>query len=648
MTEPSAPPAHPDMDASAPADASAEGVAAATSAARSAATATAAAIASDAPAPGDDAPPPEAPPERRYGLRDLLEPSDLRRLWRLMFLILIAGIFETVTVASLLPFLGAIVDAESVKASGHLSWAYDALGFTSRRDFVIALGFASLTLLLVGNTLQALVRWRTSCFTADVNERLSRRLLSTYLHAPYEFHLSRNATDLARSVLDEVQHVTNDYIFPLLFLISRAALVLLLITMLIVVDPWMALLAGVTLGGAYALTLRILKARIHRAGRIRVEANEARYKSASEALAAIREVKLYEREEGHLDRFSAHTKRYARAQVTQDAIGQLPKSAIEVIAFGSVIVLALVALGSSRTPGATITLLGLFAFAGYRLVPALQGCYQSLTAVRFRRTAVQNLCRELLTTPVEATSPKDAAPVPLARHSIGLRGITFRYPTRRDPVLKDFSIEIPVGSSLAIVGPTGSGKSTALDLLFGLLRPQEGAIVVDGVPLTAEQIPAWRKQVAYVSQYPVLIDATVRANIAFGVPPAEVDEARVRQCAQRASIARFIEHELPDRYDTIVGDKGVRLSGGQRQRIAIARALYAGRAILGLDEASSALDEATERDVMSGLLGKATELTVVLITHRKGVGCLATAKVDLTRSTVAVIGSRGPCRSAPL
>lgn len=631
MTEPTAPPAHPDMDASAPADASAEGVAAATSAA---------AIASNATTPGNDAPPPETPPERRYGLRDLLDPPDLRRLWRLMFLILIAGIFETVTVASLLPFLGAIVDAESVKASGHLSWAYDALGFTSRRDFVIALGFASLTLLLVGNTLQALVRWRTSCFTADVNERLGRRLLSTYLHAPYEFHLSRNATDLARSVLDEVQHVTNDYIFPLLYLISRAALVLLLITMLIVVDPWMALLAGVTLGGAYALTLRILKARIHRAGRIRVEANEARYKSASEALAAIREVKLYEREEGHLDRFSAHTKRYARAQVTQDAIGQLPKSAIEVIAFGSVIVLALVALGSSRTPGATITLLGLFAFAGYRLVPALQGCYQSLTAVRFRRTAVQNLCRELLTTPVEATSPKDAAPVPLVRHSIGLRGITFRYPTRREPVLKDFSMEIPVGSSLAIVGPTGSGKSTALDLLFGLLRPQEGAIVVDGVPLTAEQIPAWRKQVAYVSQHPVLIDATVRANIAFGVPPAEVDEARVRHCAQRASIARFIEHELPDRYDTIVGDKGVRLSGGQRQRIAIARALYARRAILGLDEASSALDERTERAVMGGLMAHSAGLTIILITHRPVVAGLAANTVDL-RLGLASVAARG-------
>lgn len=314
---------------------------------------------------------------------------------------------------------------------------------------------------------------------------------------------------------------------------------------------------------------------------------------------------------------------FARSMASSQVLSQLPRYAIEALAFGFVISLFLFLLYTSGSVQSVLPLAGAFAVAGYRMLPALQRVYQGVSQLRFNRSVLETLERDLAKARAaskqrnqqRAKQPGATTKLPF-KHEIRLEGVGYTYPGARGPALHDISMSIPRNTFVALIGSTGAGKTTLADVILGLLPSQEGTLAVDGTPLTDANMRRWQANLGYVPQEIYLSDDTVAANIAYGLPTGELDMTAVERAARIASIHEFITEELHDSYQTFVGERGVRLSGGQRQRIGIARALYRDPGVLVLDEATSALDNETERRIVEELDAMRGGRTLVVIAHR--------------------------------
>jgi ATP-binding cassette subfamily C protein len=343
----------------------------------------------------------------------------------------------------------------------------------------------------------------------------------------------------------------------------------------------------------------------------------------SEAFGGIKEVKLRGKEDAFLEQYNAPSKWYSRYQARYRVIKQAPRYVLEAVAFGGIILIAVYLIAVQESIQQVIPMLGLYAFAGYRLMPALQQAFKGIASARFNIAALKTLHRDLeeradaTARRVSANGETGATGAPLTLNDrLVLDDVSFRYPGAKEPAITNLSLEIPAHTTVGFVGKTGSGKTTTVDLILGLLRPQEGVIAADGTALRGEAIRRWQQSVGYVPQQIYLADDTVARNIAFGVPEEEIDMEQVRDAARRAHIFDFVEEELPVRWDTVVGERGVKLSGGQRQRIGIARALYHRPSVLVFDEATSALDQATEASVMEAIYALDDNHTILMIAHR--------------------------------
>jgi len=553
---------------------------------------------------------------------DLLTPRERRNLYLLFGAVLVMAGLEVVSVGSILPFLQVAADPASVHENAYLSWTFETFGFADTNSFLIALGLTAFAALVLSNIFIVLTTWALYRYVWGRNHSLSRRLLRSYLHRPYEYFLTRNSAELGKNVLEEVKEVTATMLYPALRGGAKAVVALFIIGFLFVVDPVVAGILAVVLGGAYAAVHFTVRAWLDRAGAERVTANTARYKLVDEAFGGIKQVKLRGSEESLLGQFDPPSKRYARLQSHARIIRKTPRYVLEAVAFGGIILIAVYLIVVQDTIRQVIPMLGLYAFAGHRLMPALQKAFSGIASARFNSAALEALHRDLQQRPeekAEASSDErrdpTAPPLPLDDRLV-LDGVTFAYPGAEAPAIEDLSLEIPSHTTVGFVGKTGSGKTTTVDLILGLLRPQTGIIAVDGTPLRENTVRRWQQNIGYVPQQTFLSDDPIARNIAFGVPEAEIDMEAVREAARRAHIYEFVMRELPNRWETIVGERGVKLSGGQRQRVSIARALYHRPSVLVFDEATSALDQATEASVMEAIYELDDNHTILVIAHR--------------------------------
>jgi ABC-type multidrug transport system fused ATPase/permease subunit len=384
-----------------------------------------------------------------------------------------------------------------------------------------------------------------------------------------------------------------------------------------VVEPVIALLAVVLFGGSYVIVFILARRALARIGSVVLTANGQRFKSVHEAMSSIKDVKILGVEQTFLDRFRRPTSEMAVVQSHGAVIGEAPRSILQALALAGMLVLILHLLViRSGSLNEIVPTLGIFAFAGLRLFPALQMIYRQVGALKVTKPAVDELFADMMETGANAMAwPEDRPALRLDRE-LELDGISYAYPEASRTALKSLDLAIPARSSLGIVGGTGAGKTTLVDIMLGLLWPDEGSIRVDGVPVTRENLRAWQKNIGYVPQQISLVDDTVAANIAFGIPSERIDMAAVERAARIAELHDFVLGELPDGYETRVGDHGVRLSGGQRQRVGIARALYHDPDVLILDEATSALDNLTEKAVMDAVHNLGQAKTIIMIAHR--------------------------------
>ena len=546
----------------------------------------------------------------------LLSVRERRQVYILLGAILFSALINVMSIASILPFMAVVTNPQVIETNTYLNFVFNYLGFTSSNQFLIFLGIFVAILLVFSNSLRLGAIWYNVRFSEYCNANLSRKMLQYYLMQPYQYFLNRNTSAMGKNVLSEVSRVINNLLKPLLNFIAQGLIVILIFALLVTVDPIVAMVILGVLGGSYALIFLSVRGWIGRLGKRRALANQGRYKSATEALNGIKDLKVLGREKSFLDKFDVYAREQAFTQSRNALIGAVPKHALETIAFGGVLIMVIYTLASAGNTDRVIPLLSLYAFAGYRLMPALQNIFSDWSQVRFNLAALDMLLEDMREKSANLHTPlyKKMNPLPITR-TLELKDISYSYPYSSERVLSELNLNIKANTTVGFVGSTGSGKSTTIDVILCLLEPQKGAVLVDGQRLSGESILRWQRNIGYVPQFIYLSDDTVSHNIAFGVSRSEVDQDAVERAARTARLHDFIV-ELPQGYDTLVGERGMRLSGGQRQRIGIARALYHDPQVLILDEATSALDNATEEQVMLDIQKMSRRKTILMIAHR--------------------------------
>jgi ATP-binding cassette, subfamily B, bacterial PglK len=551
-------------------------------------------------------------------LNALLDTRDRAKVSVLVLLMIATAFMQTAGVASVMPFLAVLSDPEIVQQNAWLSAAFARLGFASTETFLYFLGVAAFVLFVTGTALQALTFWAVTRFSHMQQYELSRRLMADYLRRPYTFFLNRNSGDLSKTVLEETNRAIMGALMPAMRLLSQLLLAAFLITLLIVVRPWLALTVALSIGSIYAVIYYSARSWLRRIGRDRVEANRQRFTAAAESFAGAKEIRLLGRELDYLERYREPSLRFARHEANSTLLQELPQYAIEAVAFGGVLILVLFLMAGPGGLTEVLPLIGLYALAGRQLIPAFQKIFSTIGALRFNIPTVEHILHDLGDRPGSITLTFGSqVPTPMIpAREITVDNVTFRYPASEHPALHGLSLRIPARTTVGLVGPSGSGKSTLVDLLLGLVQPEAGVVRIDDEPLTSSNTRQWQAAIGYVPQHIFLADQSVAANIALGLPSVRIDHDAVERAARLANLHDFVVNDLPQSYETIIGERGVRLSGGQRQRVGIARALYRDPAVLFFDEATSALDNATERAVMEAIHNLSGAKTIILVAHR--------------------------------
>jgi len=551
-------------------------------------------------------------------LHGLLTPRERKLGAGVVAVMVAAAGLQALTAGSLYPFLSTVSDASALE-SGRLGWLYDTLGFGSDRQFFVFAGLAVLVLVLVSNGALAFAHWAQLRFQWAVNHSLSVRLLRAYLGREYEYFLNENTAELHKNILTEAREITDGLLNPVLTMLSNGALALAMLALLVAVDPMATLVVFAITGGGYGVAYLFIRRRLRTLGDKYAEANRERYKTTAEAFGGIKDVKVLGREGHFLDAFRPASRTFTRTLASRQLYSRLPKYAIEALAMASLLALLMLLLVTGRPVSLIVPIMGTFAFAGYRMMPAFRDILSALASFRFTEEifAAIEEALEARGSPPPAAERDEPEPLPF-RREIALEGVTYRYPGARGPALRDVSLTVPKNAAVALAGKTGAGKTTIVVLLLGLLSPTEGRFRVDDIVVSEENVHRWRANLGYVPQEIYMADASVRRNIAYGIPEEEIDEGAVRRAARVAHIHGFVEGELPEGYDTLIGERGVRLSGGQRQRIGIARALYHDPPVLVLDEATSEIDGATEASITEAIRALHGEKTLIVVAHRLG------------------------------
>ncbi len=580
----------------------------------------------------------------RGGFSDLV-----LRLWRhlsrrrqrqfglLMGLMLVSAFAEVVSLGAVLPFIGILTAPDVVFNYPRVADVVRSWGVTSSDQLVFPFTVVFVAIALMGGAIRLLLLWVSNRLAFASGADFSIEVYRRTLYQPYQVHVAHNSSEVINGITNKVTAVVFGVLLPMLTLISSVVLFGVITVALIAVSPLVALTTIGCLGVSYGLIAWVSRGRLRRnSQRIAYEQTQV-IKALQEGLGGIRDVLLDGTQPVYCDVYRRADRPLRRAEGNNLFMAQSPRYVIEAL---GMVVIAFLTFGLSRQAGGLATalpVLGALALGAQRLLPALQQSYSAWAGIVGSRASLEDTI-ELLDQPlsVEALQP---APAPLLfQDNIRFTAVRFRYSGNSPWVLDGLNLTISKGDRIGFVGGTGSGKSTTLDLLMGLLVPTEGELLVDGQPITGNRLRAWQRTIAHVPQSIFLADTTLAENIAFGVPRAAIDLQRVQQAARQAQIADFIESPA-EGYNALVGERGIRLSGGQRQRIGIARALYKQASVLVFDEATSALDNVTEQSVMEAIEGLNRSLTILLIAHRLTTVRRCDTIVELARGQVVAQGT---------
>ena len=540
----------------------------------------------------------------------------VRAVW-LLIMILSMALIDMMGIASIMPFIALLTNPEIIETNTILNFAYQKgkiFGIENEHQFLIAIGVFVFLLLIISITFKALTTYIQARFIKMCEYTIAKRLVERYLNQPYSWFLNRNSANLGKSILSEVGNVVGRGLEPMMSLVTNSLITFTLFFLLFVVEPKLSLIVIVIVCTFYGLIYKLNRNLMDKMGKENFKANESKFKVLNEAFGASKEVKVGGLEQIFINQFSKPAKIIAYNSAVVAILSQIPRYTLEAIAFGGMLLIILYFMTTAGDITNVLPIIALYAFAGYRLMPAIQKIYIALTYIRIVGPAVNSLYDDFknLNRSVENKS-KDTLKL---NKDIRLNNIHYSYPNASKTALKNINLKIPAYSTIGLVGATGSGKTTTVDIILGLLQSQKGTLEVDGKIINNDNRRAWQHSIGYVPQQIFLVDNTVASNIAFGKDISEINQEAVEHAAKIANLHEFIVNELPLKYETFIGERGVRLSGGQRQRIGIARALYHKPQVLILDEATSALDNLTEKVVMEAVHNSENKITKILIAHR--------------------------------
>lgn len=548
---------------------------------------------------------------------------DIRRIlsprfkWRALALVAgmaASSLLELAALGMLMPLATALAVPEMLETNRWLHALYELFGSPTRDYFILEIMVLILAVFVLKNVFAYLMTRAQTSYSADVSLDLTGRLYSTYVNADYSYHLTNGASELIAKI-SQIREIARLLLVPLLLTMSELCVFAAILLVVFILIPGIAFLSFAVCSVCAVLFHSGFKRLLNRASKQMHEAVEESTKTMNQSFAVVRELKLF----GCGDFFREKLVNAQRLNVSalklQLDFGQIPRYSLEVfvILTGAVFASAVILL---HVPYDEIVLYSAFFIAAmFRLIPSVSRIQYNVVLMRGISYSFHVLCEDLTNIPTEKKAADDAPAITFDRE-LKLDHITFTYENAPAPVFRDFSLTIRPKGCIAVTGPTGGGKSTLTDLLMGFLKPESGKVLADGVDIS-QNLPAWRKLIGYVPQEINLFNDTIRANVAFGIPPEEIDDKRVAEVLEMAQMSDFTA-SLPEGTHTVIGEFGARLSGGQRQRIAIARALYRNPSFLILDEATSALDNDTEAafiDALNALRGK---LTILMVAHRSG------------------------------
>ena len=549
------------------------------------------------------------------GIAAHLSPRRKRQIAFLTFIAVCSALAELVSLGSVLPFLAVLTEPERIWSASWVQSVAAFAGWVSPSQLLIpaagAFGLAAVTTA----SIRLLNLWLGGRLAAAIGSDLSCEAYRRTLFQPYAVHVQRNSSTVINSVSGQI--ATTVAALNVVIATTTATLVSIsLLLGLLLIDAGVATLSALIFGGSYFLIGFLSRKKLVANGKAIDASRASVLKALQEGLGAIRDVLLDNTQDVYLGIYRESDRPMRRFVASNQFLATFPRFSLEAIGLLVISILACLLVFQKGSGAAALPLLGAFALGAQRLLPALQQAYSGWSSLKSYNADLQGV-KTMLEQPLPVVVSR-MTPVVL-RRDIRFREVSFRYAPELQSVLSSLSLEIQAGERVGFIGSTGSGKSTSVDLLMGLLSPSSGVLEIDGDdlhdPSHPERLAAWRAAIAHVPQSIYLADSSIAENIAFGVSKDQIDFDRVRLAAQQAQIASFIEAS-PDGYDSFVGERGIRLSGGQRQRLGIARALYKQAQVLILDEATSALDNDTEQAVMDAINQLDRNLTVVMIAHR--------------------------------
>lgn len=539
-------------------------------------------------------------------------PAERRRGLLLLALMTIGMLLETLSIGLVIPAITLMMQGDIVERYPGIAPVLSLLGKPTQAGLISAAMLGLVAVYLVKNIFLAFLIWRQTHFSFDVQANISQRLFTIYLRQPYTFHLQRNSAELLHNVTGEVGLFTM-VITSALLLITELLVLVGIAVLLLLVEPLGAVIVFVVLGSAALGFHKMTRERISRWGVERQLHDGMRVQHLQQGLGGAKDVKLLGREKDFLAQFHAHTIKSARVWKLQGTLQHLPRLIFELLGVMGLVILVLCMLSQGYNMTSIVPTLGLFAAAAFRLMPSVNRVLFSVQALRYRLPVVNKLYEELnLISPEPANQQTSDSEV--FKNELCLIDVTYHYPASTLLALDGISINIRNGESVGFIGASGSGKSTMVDVILGLLAPSAGRVEVDGHDIQ-QRLRQWQDQIGYVPQSIYLTDDTLRRNVAFGLSNEQIDDLAVQRAIKAAQLEDYVS-TLPIGLETVVGERGVRLSGGQRQRIGIARALYHDPPILVLDEATSSLDGITEKGVMEAVTALKGSKTIIVVAHR--------------------------------
>lgn len=558
----------------------------------------------------------------------LLTTKQKRRVYILQFFILFSAASEVVSTVSIMPFIALAANPGIIESNSHFAWVYNFLGAPGHDVFLAYVGATFIVMVTLSNGILLADQFVMNRFSFRLGGEISSKLYDYYLARDIVFHSVTNSATLIQRIMRDSALLSISLIAPALRLNARLFSILLLSALIIIVDPLVAIVTIGFLGAVYWFIFYVIRGAIYRNGKLVSEYGKLRNRLLNESFGGIKDIKLYSFETAYSREYRTKTNQSDRASANNMILGESPYYIVETVVFAGMVLLTLYLHSSEGGMHAALPLLTLYAMAGMKLVPKLQQSYLAITKIRSALPAFNAVYADLNAAALRKPFRELPAEPLKPRASIELRDVSYRYTSASQPVFKRLFVHFKVGEFTAIVGASGVGKSTLLDILMGLVEPQQGNVHLDGKLVTEDMLPSWRATIGYVPQEVYLTDTTPASNIAFGVDEKDIDMEQVIAAAKAARIHEFIT-TLPGQYSAPIGERGSQFSGGQKQRIGLARAFYRGVSVLVLDEATSALDNETQADILMNLKKTKGQRTVIMVTHRSETVAFADRVIDL-------------------